>query len=1444
MARLSEHLKYYVRKRISEDAEWRGVKVILSGHEVSIGGNNRTDTQVPGEGEHKIMDFIRRTKAQPGYNPNTRHCLYGLDADLVMLGLISHDPHFSLLREEVTFGRKAKKTTSLANSNMFLLHLSLLREYLDMEFQSVAASISFEYNLERIIDDWILMGFFVGNDFLPHLPGLHINEGALESIWKIYKEILPEAGGYLNDQGTISLPRLQLLLDKLSEYEKQRFEEEYMDANWFKGSREKEIAALEKAKKKGKLIITKDQAKMLKQIQAFVTKHQSRPSPKDRLEIVNTLPERDRQFVQELADALHLRCTWDEEDSYGQPLIVLGFNVEPAEEKQDKSKAGEDEGKASEDEGKTEQADGNDEEGSESEWESEEDLESQAAIQRVFNKYDKAKVVDNDLEDFETSYEDKLNEKLIETKKKYYKEKLDINWENKEELHPIVYRYIEGLQWILYYYYKGVPAWGWFYDYHYAPMISDLKDIASFKFDFDIGKPFLPFQQLMGVLPADSQDHVPVAYRDLMYEDASPIIDFYPKAFDLDMNGKKQDWEAVVKIPFINEERLLRTMAQREQRLTSEEKSRNRVDTPATQFTHDDQTLSNYPSSLPGFFPDLVACQCKVEPFVMPVVGEDGVELITGLIDGVRIGADLLAGFPSMNTLPHQGTLGYHHVNVFQSDSKNQSMVVTMRVKPDKETTAEIAKRLLGQKTFYSWPYLNEGIIAAVSDDSFKYHLQNQGRKLNVISKPHDGFGAVKWRKEADKIEHHYSKRYGVITGGVDVVLHIRPLKGLKHLDTGAFVKDYDGADKEVLQARQMAVDKVAVEDERYIEKPAPPIGEEFPKGTKVIFLGNIAYGVAAQVIDTTENALNIEIAFFPNEQRENVQFTNVVLQRPSSHYYPSPVLARRLGISALALSRVTSTLMVSLSGNQKTNIGLALKFESKGLKVLGYSRKNDRGWEFSEKTYQLLKKYKEAFPEPFRNLDHRGGDMVTAEELAPSAENPIQVVRDMHKWLKTEGLNDLEPVSLFSEQLEKEAVQQIQHVEDLFRQQKSHETIKRALVKGIPRQAVFKPENSQYRLQGQQFCLGDRVTMAQDRAAGGVPLAMKGVVVGINTRDLDVVWDVPFMGGDTLNGRCSEYRGSTVSFSAILNLTRPQLQVSSSTLPRAVGHQQEFKPQLGPRPVVAPRNYQPAAAATHNPIKIAKNPNRNIVAPVGELKYGAAAKGLKPSEAAMAAQSQQNRLQATLLGSGRGGAHHAQPRQHVAPVKHVKPASPKATQRSLPGNFNHTAFAQEHAEAHPQPPLYSQQPPAQHFQQQLQGGSAPHRGRGGHQARGRGGHAQNGHPHDLPVPQQQAQVGRGGHFNRGGRGGARGAHQGAPRGGAHNGAPRGNMRGGRGGHRGGRGGARGGGQGASHAHGQSSEPQNGVAAAAAVSAPAADSAPNPAPAPAATAPAPATSSE
>lgn len=82
----------------------------------------------------------------------------------------------------------------------------------------------------------------------------------------------------------------------------------------------------------------------------------------------------------------------------------------------------------------------------------------------------------------------------------------------------------------------------------------------------------------------------------------------------------------------------------------------------------------------------------------------------------------------------------------------------------------------------------------------------------------------------------------------------------------------------------------------------------------------------------------------------------------------------------------------------------------------------------------------------------------------------------------------------------------------------RSPESIKKAIVKGIPPSAVLKPSQAVYRLQGQVFNVGDRVTMVQD--SGSVPLTLKGVVVSLKPEAIDVVWDVPFMSGTTLGGR------------------------------------------------------------------------------------------------------------------------------------------------------------------------------------------------------------------------------------------------------------------------------------------------------------------------------------
>lgn len=82
----------------------------------------------------------------------------------------------------------------------------------------------------------------------------------------------------------------------------------------------------------------------------------------------------------------------------------------------------------------------------------------------------------------------------------------------------ITEKYIEGMAWVLQYYYQGVsdpfvyirmcspfgqtPSWQWYYPFHFAPFAADFEDVGNMKLDFTLGQPFKPFEQLMGVFPA------------------------------------------------------------------------------------------------------------------------------------------------------------------------------------------------------------------------------------------------------------------------------------------------------------------------------------------------------------------------------------------------------------------------------------------------------------------------------------------------------------------------------------------------------------------------------------------------------------------------------------------------------------------------------------------------------------------------------------------------------------------------------------------------------------------------------------------------------------------------------------------------------------------------------------------------------------------------------
>lgn len=239
MDTLAISLRYWIAYKLNNDPAWAKLKIIIS------------DSTVPGEGEHKIMNFVRSQRASPEHDPNTRHVIYGLDADLIMLGLGTHEPHFRVLREDVFFdekkgrmckvcgqtGHKAEECTGKAKEKegefdekskgkhkkpFIWLHVEILREYLSAELD--VPGLPFKFDLERALDDWVFMCFFVGNDFLPHLPSLDIRDGGIDTLISIWREKLPIMGGYLTKDGSVDLPRAQHILDALAKLEDDIFQ--------------------------------------------------------------------------------------------------------------------------------------------------------------------------------------------------------------------------------------------------------------------------------------------------------------------------------------------------------------------------------------------------------------------------------------------------------------------------------------------------------------------------------------------------------------------------------------------------------------------------------------------------------------------------------------------------------------------------------------------------------------------------------------------------------------------------------------------------------------------------------------------------------------------------------------------------------------------------------------------------------------------------------------------------------------------------------------------------------------------------------------------------------------------------------------------------------------------------------------------------------------------
>lgn len=148
---------------------------------------------------------------------------------------------------------------------------------------------------------------------------------------------------------------------------------------------------------------------------------------------------------------------------------------------------------------------------------------------------------------FFTSGQDQIECDFDSYKKAYYSTRV-----NCTNIDKICYEYIKGLQWVILYYCDEIPSWVWFYPFHYAPFLADLAESTYSTFEYSVTEPLDSFEQLLAVLPPQSAYLLPPVLTNLMLSQSSPLVQFYPEEFEIDMCGKRTDWEGIAILPIID----------------------------------------------------------------------------------------------------------------------------------------------------------------------------------------------------------------------------------------------------------------------------------------------------------------------------------------------------------------------------------------------------------------------------------------------------------------------------------------------------------------------------------------------------------------------------------------------------------------------------------------------------------------------------------------------------------------------------------------------------------------------------------------------------------------------------------------------------------------------------------------------------------------------------
>ena len=538
MATIAQALRFHLARRAASSPAFGKLSILLS------------DAATPGEGEHKIASIIREQRNQPGYDPDTTHLLYGLDADLVMIGLATHERRFYILRDWVPLGRQkfaevcdlcgreghtassctllqaaraaqtdSQRAAALAShavdKPLLLLALPTLREYLlhSLRPDAMAAATTTDgeigngsgdasasgddeadgwWDSERIIDDFICLTFLVGNDFIPSLPTLPIPAGGLNIALDAYRSCRRRLGGYLMRGGHVQIATLSAYLTVLAK------EEESALLGKIHAAQSKSF----KRKKRG---------------------HGPQTSSSSTVGVTNA--------VQGSGSAAAAAAAADDGGD-----VLTSAVVEAASNEADLLQ-----------------------------------IEDAATIADTPASY---RTIENKLR-FKGALEKQGSDNLIS---------------------DLCEHYLRAVCWCARYYFQGCADWLFYLPYHYAPFAHELSHHVHSSWEYPpwgTAQPLTPLMQLCCVLPPLSAHLLPEAYRELLTDEESIVKHMYPEKVDFDHRGKKHAWQAVVLLPFIQLGELDAALQTKQSLLTDEDLALNKTRHPMI-FTSATSVLAHH----------------------------------------------------------------------------------------------------------------------------------------------------------------------------------------------------------------------------------------------------------------------------------------------------------------------------------------------------------------------------------------------------------------------------------------------------------------------------------------------------------------------------------------------------------------------------------------------------------------------------------------------------------------------------------------------------------------------------------------------------------------------------------------------------------------------------------------------------------------------------------